>query len=656
MSTILDKSFAPNQKTIKYLGKDFNQFKANLIEFAQNYYSKTYKDFNDASPGIMYMDMAAYVGDVLSFYIDYQFKESVIDYAEERKNVINLAKYLGYIPRPVKPSVGSLDVYQLVPAINTTGSFGPDIRYALRIESGMEVLSSNNVSFITTADVDFSTNTNFSPTVSTIYSYDDVTGEPNFYLLKKNVEIFSGKIVTKQFYISSFTPNLELSLPENNIVKIINVVDSENNNWYQVDYLAQNLIILPVENNQLNFEQFYSYRSSVPSIMRYLRTNRRFSLSVNENNEITMNFGPADESVPEEIIVPSSDTIGVGFSNLNKYNLTLDPSSFVKSSAYGISPANTTLTVTYVVGGGLQSNTSTNSITSINSIVINELQNYLTSEIDIVNLIKSSIKVNNSEPTTGGDDQESVYQIKQNALSNFSTQDRLVTKDDYISKVFNMPAEFGSVTKAYVTTESDLNTQNSYYVKGLLDQNNSLVLDESQKNFRKINMDGNNQFGVNLYLLTYDDNKNLTQINDALSYNLKTYLSQYRTITDRINIIDGFIINIGVKFSILTYSNYNKKEVLSNCISAVQNFFNIDQWQFSQPINLSQLQLEISNIDGVQSLANLEIKNLTVNDGAYSIYEYDIESATKNNIIYPPIDPAVFEVKYPNIDIQGNCI
>lgn len=656
MSTILNKSFAPNQKTIKYLGRDFNQFKANLIEFAKNYYSKTYTDFNDVSPGMMYIDQASYVGDVLSFYIDYQFKEGLIDYAEERKNVVNLAKYLGYTPRPTKPSVGYLDVYQLVPASQMTGSFGPNLRYALRIEEGMEVVSSNNVPFLTTDAVDFSVNLPTSPLTSSVYSYND-SGEPNFYLLQKSVEIFSGKNVTTQFYIpSTFTPNLSLSLPDTNIIKINSIADSENNIWYQVDYLAQNLVELPLENNQLNFESFYNYKSSVPSIMTYLRTNRRFVVGVDENNITSVTFGPSDANVAEEIVIPNSTVIGPGFSNLTKYNLTLDPTSFVRSSAYGISPYNTTLTVNYVTGGGLQSNTPSNSITTIGGISITELQNYASSEIDIVNLIKSSVRVNNSMPTTGGGDQESVYQIKQNALANFATQNRLVTKEDYVSKVFNMPAEYGYIAKAFTTTESDLNTQNASYVKGLLDQNNNLILDDSQKNFRKIDMDGSNQFGVNLYLLTYDVNKNLTPINDAIAYNLKTYLSKYRCITDRINLIDGFVINIGVNFSILSYSNYNKKDVLANCISVVQNFFDIDQWQFSQPINLSRLQLEITNVDGVQSLASLEVVNLNINAGAYSVYEYDIAAATKNNIIYPPIDPAIFEVKYPSIDIRGSSL
>ena len=340
----------------------------------------------------------------------------------------------------------------------------------------------------------------------------------------------------------------------------------------------------------------------------------------------------------------------------NKYNLTLDPTSFVRSAAYGISPSNTTLTISYIVGGGIGSNTGVDTITTIGSLTIDELQNYVSSQTNLLNVVKSSIKVNNPTPTVGGDDEESVYMIRQNAISNFTAQDRLVTKEDYISTVFNMPAEYGFVAKAFVTTESDLNMANASYVKGLLDSSGNLTVDSTQQGFRKINMDGNNQFGINLYLLTYDENKNLTPINDALSYNVKSYLSKYRVLSDRINIIDGFIINIGVNFSILTYSNYNKMEVLTNCINVVKSFFDIEMWQFSQPINLGQLQLDIANIEGVQSIANLEIINLTMNNGNYSIYEYDIVSATRNNIIYPPIDPTIFEVKYLDTDIQASVI
>lgn len=654
MANILDKNFKSNSKDIRYIGKDFDQLKQNLIEFAKHYYPRTYKDFNEASPGMMFIDMASYVGDVLSFYIDYQYKEGLLEFAEERKNVIQLAKYLGYKTRPTKSSTTTLDVYQIIPSKrNLDGSFEPDMRYALVIKPNMSVLSSNGVNFLTKDVVDFSVKSKLQPRTDEVFSKNG-SGEPEFYLLKKSVPAFSGKVITKTVTISGVTPSLNIELNETNVISILSVTDDDNNNWYQVDYLAQDLVTIPIQNNQYNFESFSEYNSTVPNIMSFLRTNRRYVVDVDENNKTSLQFGPSTDSVEEEILVPNSELLGVGFSNISKYNLTLDPTSFVKSNSYGISPINTTLTIRYIVGGGLESNSAVGEITSINGIEFEDRFNYLSSEINLINTIKNSVKTENSTPATGGKGPESILEIKQNAMANFSTQERVVTKEDYIARVLSMPPEYGSVTKVYILSESDLLTKSNKSVQGLLDENNNIILDESNKDVRKINMDGYNQFGLNLYLLTYDDNKNLTPINGALSYNLRKYLSKYRMISERVNLVDGFIINIGVDFDITTFSNYNKKEILVECNQKVIDFFDIEQWQFSQPINLSALRLEISNVEGVRSISNLKIKNLIGN--GYSIYEYDINSATKNDIIYPPIDPSVFEVKYPDIDIRGRVL
>lgn len=654
MSAILDKNFKPMSRDIRYLGKDFSQLKSNLIDFAKQYYPKTYKDFNDASPGTMFIDMAAYVGDLLSFYIDYQFKEGLIDFAEERKNVIQLVSYLGYSPRPSRPSITVLDLYQIVPAKSSPdGSFYPDPRYVLRIKEGFEALSSNRTSFITSDSVDFSRQNSSSPRVDEVFSRNS-SGEPEFYLLKKSCKAYSGKTLTQKFNVVGQNPNLKIELSENNVIKIVSVTDSDNNNWYHVDYLAQDLIELPVENNDLNFETLSAHRSTVPNILKFLRTNRRFILKIDVNNKTSLQFGPSVDNVEEEILIPNSSLLGLGFSNINKFNLTLDPTSFTKSNAYGLSPYNTELTIKYIVGGGIESNANSDDINTIGKVEIEELHEYLPSEINLVNTIKNSIRVNNPVAATGGSGEESISEMKQNAISNFAAQDRIVTSDDYIARVLNMPSEFGSVSKVYVTTESDISTNNTSFVTGLIDYNDNIIVDSTNKDFRKINLEGVNQFGINLHILTYDENKNLTRPNEALIYNLRNYLSKYRIISDRVNILDGYVINIGVDFSILTYSNYNKKEVLSQCVEAVKNFFDIDMWQFSQPINISQLELEISKVEGVQSVSNIMINNIFGN--GYSVIEYNIEAATKNKIIYPSIDPSIFEIKNPKTDIRGKTL
>jgi hypothetical protein len=654
MGTTIDKNFKPLSREIRYLGKDFDGLKSNLIEFAKQYYPRTYKDFNDSSPGMMFIDMASYVGDVLSFYIDYQFKEGLINFAEERKNVINLVKFLGYTPKPSRPSITTLDLYQIIPSKrNEDGSFEPDTRYALIVKEGMEAMSSNRVSFITTETVDFSIKSNLYPRVDEVFSRNS-SGEPEFYLIKKSVKAYSGKTINRDFNISSQTPNLRIELPEDNVLKILEIKDSDNNNWYQVDYLAQDLVSLPVENNRFNFELFSNYSSTVPNIIKFLRTNRRFIIEVDENNKTYIQFGPSTDSLEEEILVPNSELLGTGFSNISRYNLTLDPTVFVKSNSYGSSPFNTTLSVKYVIGGGLESNANVDDITTISKIQFEDAVEYLPSEESLLNTVKTSLRVTNPIPATGGAASESILEIKQNAMANFAAQDRMVTKDDYVSRVLSMPSEYGRVAKAYVSSESELTSFGVKPVPGLLDENNNIIIDSSYNGFRKVNIDGGNPFGINLYVLTYDDNKNLTPINEALVYNLKQYISKYRMISDRVNIIDGYIVNIGLDFTILTYSTYNKKEVLANCISAVKKFFDIELWQFCQPINIGQLELEIAKVEGVQSVSNLEFKNLV--GGNYSNCEYDLIAATKHKIIYPPVDPAVFEIKYPDVDIRGKVL
>ena len=565
-----------------------------------------------------------------------------------------MAKYLGYNTRPSRPSTTYLDLYQIIPSKRVeNGSFEPDDRYALRLKSGLEALSSNRVSFITTEAVDFSLNSIMFPRVDEIFSRNS-SGEPEFYLLKKSVKAYSGKTVTRSFNIQETTPNLRIELSEDNVIKIVSVKDADNNRWHQVEYLAQDLIQLPTENNQLNFEDFSNYKSTVPNIIKFLRTNRRFITEVDSENKTFLQFGTSTDSLDEEILVPNSELLGIGFSNISKYNLTLDPTSFIKSNSYGMSPFNTTLEVKYVIGGGVDSNTNVDDILILSKVEYDDTTEYLPSELNLINTIKNSLRVNNPVPATGGSGPESVLEIKQNAISNFAAQDRVVTREDYISRVLNMPAEYGRISKVSVTSEADLHINNIKPIQGLIDEKSNILVDETNKDFRKINLDGVNPFGVNLYVLTYNENKNLTKANEALIYNLRNYLSKYRMISDRINIIDGFIINIGVDFTILTYSTYNKKEVLTECLNAVKQFFDIELWQFSQPINVGQLELELAKVEGVQAVSNLEILNL-VGDG-YSICEYDLKAATRNKIIYPPIDQAVFEIKNPDVDIKGKVL
>lgn len=659
MSNTIQKSFLPGDKDVKYISRDFSSLKSELENFAKTYFPNSYKDFSAASPGTMFIEMAAYVGDILSFYTDQSFKEGMIQNATERKNIISLAGFLGYKIKPTKASTAYLDLYQLCPAIeDSTGNYIPDPDYFLSIKQYAQFSNTSNQFYILNDSVDFSVDTKLSPREVTVYQRND-SNLPTFFLIKKTSTVTSGQIVTRTFSVGNLQPFLTLQLDEDNVLEIIDVLDSDNNKWYEVDYLAQELILDEVPND-VSFEGSLSqYKNDVPYILKYLRTPRRFIVQTDHQNKTSIQFGPGLEGFSDEIVNLSSQTVGVGLSGVDKLRIPYDPSNFLKNASFGIAPSNTTITVTYIIGGGLISNCPSNDITKVISVEYNNSIDSLSpDEVNLLNTVKSSLRVNNTTPAIGGKDFESDIEIKQNAIANFPTQFRAVTREDYLVRAYSMPPKYGSLAKVQVITNNSLNVNVKRILTGTVDSNNFAVVNDDSINnyFRKIVYDSSNPFSINLYALSYDSNKNLVPINPALSTNLIKYLSQFRLMTDGINIIDGYIINIGIEFSILVYKGYNKKDVLKNCINSVKTFFDIDFWNFSQPINISQLELEIAKNEGVQSVAEVIIVNKNINNGNYSPVEYDIKNATKNKIIYPSLDPSCFECKYPDVDIKGKVL
>ena len=658
MATI-NKNFTPNSKDIRYLNRDFSQLKDALINFTKTYYPNTYKDFSPAAPGMMFIEQAAYVGDILGYYTDYTFKEGQMLSATERKNILSLAAQLGYKTKPSRASTGPINLLQLCPSADDgTGNYFPDPNYMLVIKENSQFSSNPNSYYTLNSMVDFSISSSFSPRQDVVYSRNQ-DGTPQFFLLTKQGIVSSGQTLTKEVVVGTPSQYFSITLNETNVLEVLKIVDSDNNTWHEVDYLAQELVPIAVPND-INYEGFLSnYRDSVPYILKYLKTSRRFITTVNENNITTIQFGAGINGVSDEIVTFDSNLIGVGLSNAANVNVPLDPSNFLKNENYGIAPQNTTLTITYLIGGGLNSNCMGDEIRNVVSVDFdNPSEGLLPEQTNLLNTVKNSLQVTNPSPCVGGKDAETDEEIRMNAMANFAAQSRTVTQNDYLVRVYSLPAQFGSVAKAQVIADTSLDVGVNKMLVGVINQDNvaSLVNNNTNNYFRKIAYDVTNPFAINVYVLSYDANKRLIPPNEALVTNLITYLKQTRMITDGVNVIDGYIINIGVDFTITVYKGFNKKDVLSDCISAVQNFFNIDTWNFSQPINLSQLQLEIAKVDGVQAIVSINIYNKTALDGNYSSVEYDIASATKNGIIYPSVDPSCWEVRYPDSDIRGSCL
>jgi hypothetical protein len=507
----------------------------------------------------------------------------------------------------------------------------------------MQASTANGIYFITTTPVDFSVNTVEDPCEITVYQRD-VNGTPQNYLLRKTVSAYSAEQKIETVNVGDPEPFYKIYLSETNIIDILSVVDSDNNEWHQVDYLAQDLVSVAVKNDESNNQFTSKYQNTVGHLLKYIRTSNRFTRNVSSDNTTYLEFGAGTDQLNDEDIIPNLNSVNINSPFTNNTGVSIDPANFLNSRSYGRSPAKTTLTVTYLIGGGIESNVGSNEVTNLGKIEfsgdVNELKE---NEIILTNRVRGSIRVNNIIPATGGSGAESNDEIRQNAMAFISAQQRAITKEDYIIRCYSMPSKFGKVAKAYVSSDSEFNLAGS--IDGSVPYG-----------FNKMSQPTNNLNSLNIHILSYDGQKNLTQSNSVLVKNLKNYLSQYRMLTDSINILDGYIINIGVDIKISVERGYSKKDVIANCLTVAREFFNIDITQFSQPINISALELEIANVEGVRSVADVKITNLTDRDGLYSQYSYDIELATKNKTIYPSLDPSIFEVKYPTNDIRIGSI
>ena len=673
--TTTNKNFKNKGKDIKYLGKDFTSFRSNLIEFAKTYFPKSYSDFNETSPGMMFIEMASYVGDVLSYYVDDTFKESLMPYAEDVQSVIALAQFLGYKPKVTSPAITNISIYQLVPSIGNGVNNKPDSKYYLRIKEGMVVESTNGVQFRTTSLLDFSDINNREITV---YQRDANTGEPTFYLVKKYVQVISAIQKEATFTFGSYQPFQKIDLIDTNIIQIYDVRDSNGNKYYEVPYLAQEMVFIDEPNNEINDPDLVQFKDTVPYVLKTIKTPRRFVAKVNQDSTTTLQFGAGDPSASDEQLIPNLKNVGLGLPNsISRLEESFDPTNFLKTKTYGTSPSNTTISVKYYVGGGIQSNVSKGSLTKISSVEYDEnFALFTNQQRPVYDSIKKSLAVDNEIPATGGRGGETIEEIRQNALANFGAQNRAVTAKDYQIRALSLPSKYGGIAKAYATADGTLDNNSpasilsspnhlqefTDLVMGFVNkpdaQEASMASIKEQITKYLVGKDSNlkeknNPFAINLYLLGYNLNGNLTNLNRAVKENLKTYLNEYRILTDGVNINDGFIINIGIDFEIITYQNYNKSEVLANVITELKNYFSIDNWTFNQTINLSEVELLIANIEGVSSVPMLKVTNKC--GGNYSSNSYNIDAATKNKIVYPSLDPSVFEIKYPDSDIKGRA-
>jgi len=612
-------------RDIKYINRDFTNLRQSLVNYSKTYFPTTYNDFSETSPGMMFMEMSAYIGDVLSFYQDNQFQETFLQYAREAKNLYDLAYMMGYKPKVTGVAMVDIDFYQTVPASGSGANQVPDYNYALLINENSQISAQSNgsIKFLVEDPVDFDTSSSLDPTIVSIYEQSGTT--VNSFLLKKTRKAISAAINTTTFSFTSPQEFATRTITANNLIGILDIVDADGNTWYEVDYLGQDMVYDSIKNTNPNDPNTYT-DIDAPYLLKTKQVARRFATRFTNSTTLQIQFGAGTSTTTTEEVTPNADNVGLGLPfEKNKLTAAYSPQNFIFNNTYGIAPSNTTLTVRYLTGGGASANVSAGDLTTLSNSTVTFQTTDLTSNVadDTFN----SLQVNNPRAASGGSDGDTNEEIRQNTISNFSTQMRSVTQDDYLVRSLSMPSKYGVVSKAYIEKTK---------IDNLLPGEIPSTLD--------------------LYILSQNANANLATASSTLKQNLQTYLSQYRVVGDSVNIKNAFIINIGIDFEITVRPNFNSNEVLRTCLTELKTYFNINNWQINEPIQKKEIFLLLDKVQGVQTVKKVEISNKVGISSGYSQYAYDIEGATLNDVIYPSLDPMIFEVKYPNSDIKGRVV
>lgn len=603
-------------KDIKYINRDFTDFRQRLIEYTKTYFPNTYNDFSPSSPGMMFMEQSAYVGDVLSFYLDNQIQENFIQYAQQTNNIYELAYMFGYKPKTTTSAQCSIDFFQQVPAITSGSNVYPDYNYALTINDNTTI-SSNGANFLIHDKVDFSLSSSQDPTEVSVYQISGTT--PQYYLLKKTRNAISATINSQTFNFTTPEQFTTVNLSAANLIKILDVTDSDGHKWYEVDHLGQEMIFDSVKNTNINNP---NNNGDTPYLLNLKKVQRRFATRFTSRNNLQLQFGSGTSNDIDENITPNPNNVGLGLpTRQSKLTAAYSPTNFLYTATYGIAPSNTSLTVRYLTGGGVNSNVDSNTLTGISTTNVKFNQTNLNPTT--ANYIFSSLASNNPNPASGGKGGDTIEEIRQNTLMLVASQNRSVTANDYLIRALSMPSDYGALSKAYIQQPK------------LTDNQVSTI--ET----------------LNLYVLAQNTNGQLDYASTTLKNNIRTYLSQYRMIGDTIEIRDAFIINIGIDFDIIVFPNFNNSEVLLNCIKELKNYFALDKWQINQPIMIRDLYIMLDKVSGVETVKDVTISNKSGTSSGYSRSAYDIGGATQNLVVYPSLDPSIFEVRYPDLDIKG---
>ena len=587
---------------IKYTSRSYETIRNDLVEHAKRYYPTTFKDFNESGFGSLMLDSVSYIGDVLSFYLDFQANETFIQNAAEFDNVLRLAKQSGYKYRNNPSSNTVASFFILVPA-DSSGT-APDARYIPTLKQGSEFSSDNGAVFVLEDDVVFTNQ----PTV--VARVNETTGVPTYYAIKSFGKVVSGVLKSTDVAIGEFKRFTKLNLDLSNVSEIVSVIDTEGHEYYEVDYLSQNTVYRSVTNRDSSTQ----YQANM--LLKPFVATRRFTTDIFPDR-IEIQFGSGKEEDYDTDV--SLDPKNVSLKVFGKSHITdqvIDPTKLVQSDNFGISPANTTITITYRQNTIDNVNVASNTMTTVTNADL-EFADELSLNAETLDFVRSSVECVNEEPVTGDTEDISVEELKNRVLTTFSGQNRAVTQQDYVATVYSMPSKFGAVKRAAIHRDPDSLRRN-----------------------------------MNLFVISEDHNGKLALCNQTTKQNLKTWINKNKMINDTIDILDAKILNLGIDFEVVADPQKDSSDVLELCISSLKTRFARETVEVGEDFFITDVYNTLNETEGVVDVVKVGVYKKS--GGRYASIGFDVNNNLSPDGRYISVPKnVIYEIKYPNIDIKG---
>jgi hypothetical protein len=599
-----------------YLAKDFDSLRAQLLEYARLYYPDKIQDFSEASVGGLLLDLAAYAGDVMTFYLDHQYNELDPNTAVETRNIEKIIRNSGVAITGASPAVVEAKLTLEVPAVlnTSTNSYEPVISAMPVVRQNTQFTSFSGIDFTLLQDLDFSRKKSDGTYVASIkIARVGLDGNPLTFSMSLSGVCISGKQSIETFPLGIFTPFPTITLSNNNVTDILSVVDNKGNTYHQVNYLSDDVVYKNVINLAKDSEEISDALKVIPAPYRFVT---KVDLS---NRSTTLILGGGEDTSIDDDVVPDPSDFAVSFPYSKTFSRsTLNPLQLLKTRTLGVYAPNSVLTVTYRFGGGLSHNVPAKSLNYISTLLIDFPKN---PPLEIIATVRNSLLVTNETPSSGGEDAPSTDILRNLIPSARNSQDRIVTKEDLLARVYSIPTNFGKVFRAAIRSNE------------------------------------NNPMASQLFIVCRNSNSKLMYASDTLKENLRKYLNPYRLVNDAIDILDAYIVNLTFAFDVLVDPSLNKQIVLQNALIEVKNLLRTTNFSIDQPIIISEITNAISRTSGIVSVINATFYGINdvVNNRAYSNVTFNVKDNTRRGMIYPP-PGGIFEIKYPEVDIVGRAV